>query len=169
MPVCTTNWYIHHRIPISGGIDAGCLGGTCSRGCPQIHGLSGRGGYRFGIAEPVAADPDAVAGIRQIRNQIAAIVFGHDDAGEAGRQIGGFRDDPDSGLRSPGTPDDAADVVGIEGDAIGGNGLGGGVVGVGVAVGAGVGGQIPQAASWAPVTDCQVPVPLGLMNLVARR
>ena len=66
------------------------------------------------VDKPIAAHPDAVIRLRQIGQDVAAAIVGGDDLDEAGRQIGGFRDHPDTGLGPMRAGDHAADVVRVD-------------------------------------------------------
>ena len=99
------------RVPVVGGVDRGRLG---RRGCHA--GLDIDSGTRLGgdtgrIEQSVATDPDRVAGLRQLRNQIATIIIGHHTLDELGRQIGRFGDDPHTRLRSARACNGTADVA----------------------------------------------------------
>jgi hypothetical protein len=65
----------------------------------QIEPLAGLGAHLRRVDQTVAAHPDAVIGLRQVRHQIAALIVGHDDAPEPCRQLGGLDDDPDTPSR----------------------------------------------------------------------
>ena len=68
------------------------------------------------VDEAVAAHPHLVFRLRQIRDDVTALVVGDDDLGVFGRQVGGLRDHPHAGLRSLRPGHDAADVVIVDGD-----------------------------------------------------
>src|SRR5690606_2531493 len=78
--------------------------------------LAGPGRDSLRVDETVAAYPDAVGRLREIRNDEAALIVGDDDPDEAGAEIGGLRDDPDARLRPVAAHDDAADVVVVDVD-----------------------------------------------------
>jgi len=72
-------------------------------------------GLRFGgIHQAVAAHPDRIIGLRQIRQHIAAGIVGDHDLGIFGGQILGFGDHPDAGFRAMRPRDRAADVIGVD-------------------------------------------------------
>ena len=68
------------------------------------------------VHQPVPADEDLVARSRQIRQDVASLVVGDHNSGELRRQLRGFRDHPHAGLGTFRARDDAADVIGIDGD-----------------------------------------------------
>ena len=70
------------------------------------------------IHETIAAHPDLVVRGRQIGDDIAALVVGHDDLDEVGRQVVGFCDHPDAGFRPFRSGHHAADIVGVDGDRL---------------------------------------------------
>src|SRR6516162_2232618 len=61
------------------------------------------------VDQPVATHPDIVIGLRQVRQQIAALIVGHDYATELRRQLGCLGDDPNPRLAALRARDDAAD------------------------------------------------------------
>ena len=64
-----------------------------------------------GIDEAVAAHPDVVGGVGQLRQHEAAVVVRHDDLDELRAEVARFRDDPDPGLGTRGALDHPADVA----------------------------------------------------------
>jgi hypothetical protein len=68
------------------------------------------------IHQPVAAHPDAVVRHRQVGDDVAALVVGHNHLGEFRRQVGGLRDHPDAGFGPGRAAHHAADVVVVDGD-----------------------------------------------------
>ncbi len=70
--------------------------------------------------QAVAAHPQAVARFRQVGHHVPSPVVSDDDLPEAGGQIGGLRDHPDTRLGTLGARHDAADVVGAQGRCAGG-------------------------------------------------
>ena len=50
------------------------------------------------VDEPVAAHPDIVIGLGEVRNDIASLIVGDDDFGEWRRQPGGLGNHPDAGF-----------------------------------------------------------------------
>ena len=90
----------------------------------QVEQLAGSGLHLRRIHQPVAAHPHGVARLRKIGQEIASLIVGDHDPHEPGRQVAGFRDDPDSRLRSVGAAHDSADVVVVDADRLGGEPLG---------------------------------------------
>ena len=107
---------LHHRVPVDRRI---IMRGRAFVG--RLHGgvvedVAGLDAHLRRVDEAVAAHPDLIVGDRQIGDDVAALIVGDDAAGEAGRQIGRLGDHPDAGFRPARAGDDAADVVGIDGD-----------------------------------------------------
>jgi hypothetical protein len=69
-----------------------------------------------GIDEAIAAHPDLVLRLRQIGDDIAALIVGDDHLGHLGAEIGGFRDHPHARLRAGRASDHAADIIGVDGN-----------------------------------------------------
>ena len=67
------------------------------------------------IDEPVAAHPDVVGRLRQVRHDVAALVVGDHGAVEPGRQVHGLGDHPDPRLGPVRPGHDPADVVVVDG------------------------------------------------------
>src|SRR4051812_9622605 len=65
----------------------------------------------FRVDESIAAYPDLIARLRQVRNDEAAPVIRHYDPGELGRQLVGLGDHPDTGLGRFAVGDDALDAL----------------------------------------------------------
>src|SRR5215813_8775415 len=68
------------------------------------------------VDQAVAAHPDAVIGLWQVRDEIAALILGNHDAPELGRQLGGLSDDPHTRFATLGAGDNAADVLSADRD-----------------------------------------------------
>ena len=112
---------LHHRVPVDRRVIM-CRVRRARRdhrGEIEMH--AGLGAHFRRIDQAVAAHPDAVIGIRQIGNEIAALVVGNDDARELGRQFGGLGDHPDAGLRPLRAGHHAADALGADLDVLGEN------------------------------------------------
>ena len=76
----------------------------------QVQGLAGSTLYFLRIDQAVTPHPNAVIGLRQLGDQIAAAVVGDDHLGELGGKVGCFRDHPDASFRSLGAGDDTANL-----------------------------------------------------------
>ena len=105
---------LHHGVPVDRRIVVrrGPIV-RCRNGC-VVDGLAGLGVHLRRVDQAVAAHPDLVVGDRQIGDDIAALIVGDDALGVAGRQVGGFGDHPDAGLRSARARHHPADVVGVD-------------------------------------------------------
>ena len=68
------------------------------------------------IDQAIAAHPDLVFGFRQIRHHVAPRIVGDDDLGKLGRQVGGLGDHPHAGLGAAGSANDAANIIGVDGN-----------------------------------------------------
>ncbi len=101
----------HHRVPPLRRVVLGGRSRRRRRHRGEIEDFSGRRPHLRGIDQAVAAHPDAVGGLRQFRQDVAAFTVGDDDLGEFGGQVGGFRDHPDAGLRALGAAHDPAEVA----------------------------------------------------------
>ena len=132
-------WRIHSpwlltlgEIPLPCGPVPGksVLGGTCEQREPILRRVVGRRRFRVRrghgfqiqalarrrlhfrrIDESVAADPDVVAPLRQVRHEVPPLVVGDDALDQPGRRIPGFRNHPDASLGPFRSRDDAANVV----------------------------------------------------------
>jgi len=82
----------------------------------EVELLAGLGINLRRIDETIAAHPQRILGLRQIRHHVAALVVGDHAAREPGAEIVGFRDDPYAGLGAVGSAHHAADVVIVDGD-----------------------------------------------------
>src|SRR5262249_33617541 len=80
----------------------------------EIELLAGLAAHLRRVHEPIAAHPDLVVRIRQVRDDVAAAIVGDDDLGILGRQLGRFRDHPDAGLRPIRAGHYAADVIVVD-------------------------------------------------------
>ena len=69
------------------------------------------GGVLVGVHEAVAADPDLVLRVRQVRHHEASLVAGDDDLAERGLEVRRLGDDPDAGLAARVAPHDATDIA----------------------------------------------------------
>ena len=72
---------------------------SAPRTAVRLSSLPGSPSHLRRIDQTVAAHPDLVFGLRQIGDEVAALIVGDDDPGELGRQVGGLRDHPDAGFR----------------------------------------------------------------------
>ena len=109
----------HHRVPPLRRVVLGRRRGRRRRHRGEIEDFSGRRAHLRRIDQAVAAHPDAVGGLRQFRQDVAALIVGDDDLGELGGQIGGFRDHPDAGLGALGAAHDAAEIAVADRDTAG--------------------------------------------------
>ncbi len=111
----------HHRVPVDGRVIVrGRRVIRRGHGC-VIELLTGLGAQLGRVDEPVSAHPDLIIRDRQVRDDIAALIVGHDDARELRRQVGGFGDHPHAGFGLPvGRAHHAADVVVVDGGCCGG-------------------------------------------------
>ena len=106
--------HLQQREPVAGRIVCGG-GARIGRGHGlEIHRASHGARRLRRVHEAVAAHPHAVVGLRQVRDEIAALVVGHDDAHELRRQIAGLGDHPHASLGTIRSGDDAADIVGAD-------------------------------------------------------
>jgi hypothetical protein len=99
-----------HRIPVHAGVVLGGRSGRGGRCRDEVEPLPRRALDAPVVHQPVAAHPDAVAGARQVGDEVAALVVCDNDLGVAGWQIGGLGNHPDAGLRAIRARHDAADV-----------------------------------------------------------
>ena len=108
--------HLHQRVPVVGGVDGGGFPrrGRGDRG--QVERLARPGVGRRRIGEAVAAHPDLVPGVREIRQHVPSFVVRHDDLDEPGGEVVGLRDHPDPRLGTVRAADDAPDVVAVDGD-----------------------------------------------------
>ena len=111
---------LHHRVPVDRRVVLRGFRRIGGRHRGQIELLAGLALHLRRIDEAVAAHPDVVIGLRQVRDDVAALIVGDDDLDVAHRQIARFRDHPDAGLRTTGAFHHAADVVVVDGDRRGG-------------------------------------------------
>ena len=92
---------LEHRVPVDRRI---VLAPPRRRSAPatavRLSDLAGLAVDLGGVDEAIAAHPDLVIGLRQIGQHVAALVVGHHDLGELGRQVGRLGDHPDAGLRA---------------------------------------------------------------------
>ena len=89
---------LDERQPVGGRVDLGRFlrGRRHHRG--EVELLIGPPGDRLGVDQPVAADPDLVGGVRQLRQRVLPVVVGDDDLAEHRLEVVGLRDHPDAGL-----------------------------------------------------------------------
>jgi hypothetical protein len=107
---------LDQREPVVGGIDLRRRPGT-RRGGEGQRKLASRPGLRLRrVGEAVTAREDRVLGVRKIRQHVPSRIVGHDHLPVPGAQLGGLGNDPRAGLRPARAGDDAADVVGVDGD-----------------------------------------------------
>ena len=98
-------------IPVVGRVNPSRFGRCGRHGGLDVEGRARLGGDTGRIEQAVAADPDLVAGLGEVGNQVAATVTGHHALDELGRQVGRFGDDPHALFRSVRARDGAADVT----------------------------------------------------------
>ena len=103
--------HLQQRVPVVGGVDARGLLRRDRRGHREGHLVAGPRRLLRGIHEAVAADPQLVAGVRQVRHEEAPVVAGDHDLAKRGLEVAGLGDDPDAGLTAAGALHDAADVL----------------------------------------------------------
>ncbi len=103
--------HLEQRVPVVGGIDARRLLRRRRRGDVEGQLVAGLRAVLVGVDEAVAADPDQVLGVGQVRHQEAPVVAGDDDLAEGRLEVRRLGDDPDSGLAARGAPDDTTDVA----------------------------------------------------------
>ena len=109
---------VDQGVPVAGRIDL--RRGTCvrrhARRQRQVSPRRGPHGRR--VDQAVSADPDAEIGLgRQVGQQVAALVVGHDDLAELRGRVRGLGNHPDAGLGTPRARHGASDVVRVDGDA----------------------------------------------------
>ena len=102
---------LEHRIPVDRRIVFRRRSRARRRRCGQIEGFPGGGPYLGRIDQSVTAHPHAVVGLRKLGDEVAAAVVRDHDLGEFGREIGRFRDHPDSGLETVRARDRAAEIA----------------------------------------------------------
>ena len=76
-----------------------------------------------GINQAVTACPDIISTLRQIGDNEAALIIGHNDFDVAHRLIARFRNHPDAGFGAVGACDCAADIVFVDFDRLFGRSL----------------------------------------------
>ena len=82
----------------------------------QVDRIPGLGLHPLRVHEPVAAHPDVVGGVRQVGDEVAPRIVGHDDLDVTGRQLAGLGNHPDSGFGTAGAGHHAGDVVAVHGN-----------------------------------------------------
>ena len=102
---------LEHRVPVLRRIIFRRRRRIRRRHRGQVENLAGRGCLLGRIDQPIAAHPDVVIGLRQIRQHVAALIVGDDDLDEFGRQVGGLGDHPDAGLRPARARHHAAEIA----------------------------------------------------------
>src|SRR6266478_2435287 len=96
---------INRRVILCRGGEAGSdLGG-------QVQNLARLAHHLWRVDQAVAAHPDPVGSFWEIRYDKAAAFVGDRHLSEAGPEIAGLCNDPDTGFRPEAAGDDAADVV----------------------------------------------------------
>ena len=106
--------HLHQRVPVVGGVDLRRLARVRGRDRVEVERVARPAGDRLGVAEAVAAHPDLVVGVGQVRQHVAPGVVGDHDLAEPGVEVVGLGDHPDPRLGPVGAPHDPADVVGVE-------------------------------------------------------
>ena len=107
--------HLQQGIPVVRGVDGGGVARVGRDGRRQLDVVARPGGDRRGVDQAVAAGPDLVVGVRQVREEEAAVVAGDHDLAEHGLQVVGGGDDPDAGLGAGVAADDAADHAVVAG------------------------------------------------------
>ena len=108
--------HLHHRVPVDRRIIVRRRRLVRRRHRREIELLAGLRAHLGRIDQPVAAHPDLVVRSRQVGDDVAPLVVGHDHLGELRRQFGRLRDHPHAGFRPARAAHDAADVVVVDGD-----------------------------------------------------
>ena len=92
--------HLHQRVPVVGGVDLRRLARVRGGDRVEVERVARPAGHRLGVAEAVAAHPDGVAGVGQVRQHVAPGVVGHHDLAELGVEVVGLGDHPDPRPRS---------------------------------------------------------------------
>ena len=101
---------LQQREPIVAGIDLRGLGRRArDLGSEIERRVAGTPLDLVRIGEAVAAHPDVVRGVRQLRQHVATGIVGHDDLDERRLELARLGDDPHAGLGPARARDDAAD------------------------------------------------------------
>ena len=108
--------HFHHRVPVDRRIILRRRPLVGRRHRREIELLAGLGAHLRRVYQPKTAHPNLVVRVRQVRNDVAALIVRDDDLGILGRQLGRLRDYPDAGFRPARTGDHAADVVIVDRD-----------------------------------------------------
>ena len=101
---------LEHRVPVDRRVILRGRRVIRRRHRGEVERLARRGLHLARIDESIAAHPDAVAGFRQLGDEIAPFVIGDDDLRVLGREIRGLGDHPHAGFGPFRTGDHAADV-----------------------------------------------------------
>ena len=105
---------LHHCVPIRGGK---CLRSGGGVGGDDSFEVDASSWFRCdfgGVAQAVTAHPDLVVRGRQIRDDVAALIVGDDDSGEAGLEGVRLRDHPHAAFGSLRARNDAADIICVD-------------------------------------------------------
>jgi hypothetical protein len=105
---------LEHGEPIDGRVVLGRRRGAGRGHRSQVHDAAARRLDLRRVDEAVAAHPHTVARGREVRDHVPAAVVGDHDLREPGPELGGLRDDPDTGLRPILAGDDPSDVPGAD-------------------------------------------------------
>jgi hypothetical protein len=109
--------HLHHRVPVDGGIVMRRRRLARGRHGREVEELAGLCAHLGRIDEPIAAHPHLIVHIaREVGDDVAPLVVGHDHLGEPGGQLRRLRDYPHTGLGPCGPPHHATDVVVVDGD-----------------------------------------------------
>ena len=106
--------HFHQREPVACRVVLGGRPRIGRRHRREVQDLAGHRLHLRRIDEPVSAHPHVVAGLRQIREEIAPAIVGDDDLHELRRQVGGLRDDPHARFRPFRPRHGAAEVVVVD-------------------------------------------------------
>ena len=106
--------HLHQRVPVVGRVDGGGLPRIGGDHCGQIERLPGTARHPRRIRETVAAHPDLVVRVGQVRQHVAPLVIRHHDLAQAGGEVVRLGDDPHPRLGAVRARNDAPDVVGVE-------------------------------------------------------
>ena len=107
----TLRGHLDQRVPVVGRIHLGGLHGAGGQHGGERQLLPRRALDTGRIDEPIPSHPHVVARLREIGQQVASFIVGHDNLHERGRQILRFRNHPDAGLTPLTAPDHAGDLA----------------------------------------------------------
>src|SRR5215469_6780208 len=110
--------HLEERVPVFGRIELRGGFGVGRNGWFQIDCLAGFGFNLGRVDEAVAAGPHRVLGFGEIGNEIPAAIVGDDLFDVPSGQAGSFGNDPNTGFRSLGAGNYAANVVGVDLDSV---------------------------------------------------